>query len=143
MDLLARVDHHITRLSIFLLAAALVLGVTNCAPIQHTLSIQSTLGGSVAVPGEGDFLYGTGKVVELEAEAEKGYRFVRWTGDVEMIADVNAASTTITMDSDYTVSPNFAKVPAQSPNWAVVGAIGGVVLVVGLLVFYLLRRRRA
>mgnify|MGYP005805498233 CR=1 FL=1 len=29
---------------------------------------------------------------------DAGYRFVRWTGDVDTIADVNASSTTITMN---------------------------------------------
>ena len=106
----SRVDHHITRLGILLLAAALVLGVTNCAPIQHTLSVRSTLGGSVAVPGEGDYFYGTGEVVELEAEAEQGYRFVNWTGDMDTIADVEAASTTITMNGDYEITANFEEV---------------------------------
>ncbi len=103
----SRVDYHITRLGIFLLVAALVLGVTNCAPIQHTLSVRSTLGGSVAVPGEGEFFYRTGKVVELVAEAEEGYRFVNWTGEVDTVGNVDAASTTIRVEGDYTVTANF------------------------------------
>jgi len=104
----SRVYHHMTRLGILLLAAALILAVTNCAPIQqHTLNVRSTLGGSVAVPGEGDYFYGTGEVVELVAEAERGYRFVDWTGDVDTIVDVEAASTTITMNGDYSITANF------------------------------------
>ena len=110
---------------------------------EYELVISEAAGGSATKMGEGTVSYAEGAVVELVAEAEEGYRFVRWTGDVDTIADVNAASTTITMDDDYTVRPNFAKVQAQPHNWAPVGAIGGVVLVVGLLVFHLLRRRRA
>ena len=127
----SRVDHHITRLGIFLLAAALVLGVTNCAPIQHTLSVRSTLGGSVAVPGEGDYFYGTGEVVELEAEAEQGYRFVNWTGDMDTIADVEAASTTITMNGDYVIIANFE----EAHELTVSSTEGGLVTTPGEGVF--------
>ena len=40
-------------------------------------------------------------------EADEGYRFVNWTGDVGTIANVNAASTTITMNGDYSITANF------------------------------------
>jgi len=41
--------------------------------------------------------------------AVKGYLFVEWTGDVGTIADVNAAITTITINSDYSITTNFVK----------------------------------
>ncbi|GAH05024.1 unnamed protein product, partial [marine sediment metagenome] len=50
------------------------------------------------------------EVVDLLAEAEEGYRFGEWTGDVGTIADVYAASTTITMNGDYSVTANFVAV---------------------------------
>ena len=74
------------------------------------LTITSTTGGSVTLPMEGTFPYDTydeGTVVDLVAEPQECYQFVNWTGDVNTIADVNAASTTITMDDDYTVTANF------------------------------------
>jgi len=77
----------------------------------YDLSISSTEGGSVTEPGEGVFTYDEGTVVDLVAVAEEGYRFVEWTGDVGTIADVNAATTTITMNGDYSITANFEEVP--------------------------------
>jgi len=50
--------------------------------VQYDLSINSTEGGSVTMPGEGMFNYTAGTVVALEATPDAGYRFVEWTGDV-------------------------------------------------------------
>jgi hypothetical protein len=69
--------------------------------------MSSTAGGSVTAPGEGTFTYIEGTVVNLVAEAEEGYRFVNWTGDVEEVADVQAATTTITMQDNYAITANF------------------------------------
>jgi preprotein translocase subunit YajC len=76
----------------------------------YDLSISSTEGGSVTTPGEGVFTYDEGEVIDLLAEAEEDYLFVEWTGDVGTIADVYAASTTITMNGDYTITANFEPV---------------------------------
>jgi hypothetical protein len=76
-------------------------------PSQRVLTISSTAGGSVTTPGEGTFIYDEGTVVDLVAEAEEGYLFVNWTGDVDTIADVNAAQTTITMEDSYSIAANF------------------------------------
>jgi uncharacterized repeat protein (TIGR02543 family) len=46
-------------------------------------------------------------VVSLVAIPDAGYRFVNWTGDVGTITNVNAASTTITMNGDYSITANF------------------------------------
>ncbi len=73
----------------------------------YTLTITSTDGGSVTVPGEADFPYAEGTVVPLLAEAETGYVLVNWTGDVGNIADVEAADTTITMWGDYSITAVF------------------------------------
>jgi hypothetical protein len=77
----------------------------------YDLTISSTEGGSVIEPGEGVFTYDEGTVVDLVAEAEEGYRFVEWTGDVGTVADVHAATTTITMNGDYSITANFEEVP--------------------------------
>jgi hypothetical protein len=74
----------------------------------HDLTISSTEGGSVTTPGEGTYTYDEGTVVNLVAEADKRYRFENWTGDVNTIADINAASTTITMNGYYSIAANFA-----------------------------------
>ena len=49
------------------------------------------------------------------AESE-GYRFVEWTGDVGTIADVYAATTTITMNGDYSITANFVRRYMTSPS---------------------------
>jgi len=79
-------------------------------PVPRDLTTSSTAGGSVTEPGEGVFTYDEGTVVDLVAEAQEGYRFVEWTGDVEEIVDVYAASTTITMNGDYSITANFVAV---------------------------------
>ena len=77
----------------------------------YELSISSTEGVSVIEPGEGVFSYDEGTVVDLVAEAEEEYRFVEWTGDVGTIADVYAAETTITINSNYSITANFERIP--------------------------------
>jgi hypothetical protein len=77
---------------------------------QYDLTISSTEGGSVTTPGEGVFTYDEGTVVDLVATPDAGYRFVEWTGDVGTIADVHAATTTITMNGDYAITANFVAI---------------------------------
>jgi len=73
----------------------------------YDLTTSSTGRGDVTTPGEGTFTYDEGTVVDLVATREGGYSFVNWTGDVGTIADVNAASTNITMNGDYSITANF------------------------------------
>jgi len=77
------------------------------SPTEYSLTISSTSGGSVTTPGEGTFTYDEGTVVDLVATPGAGYLFHEWTGDVGTIADVNAATTTITMNGDYSITANF------------------------------------
>lgn len=76
-------------------------------PVQYNLTISSTDGGSVTAPGEGTFTYDEATVINLIAEADVGYQFDNYTGDVDTIADVNASSTTITMNDNYSITANF------------------------------------
>jgi hypothetical protein len=69
----------------------------------------STEGGSVTTPGEGAFNYTADEVVDLVAVPDEGYLFGEWTGDVGTITDVNAATTTITMNGGYSITANFVK----------------------------------
>jgi len=78
---------------------------------EYDLTISSTAGGSVIVPREGTFTYVEGTEVNLVAEADEGYRFINWTGDVDTIADVEDATTTITMNGDYSITAHFEEVP--------------------------------
>jgi hypothetical protein len=74
---------------------------------QFNLTISSTVGGSVTIPGEDTFAYDKGTTVSLVAQAEDGYHFIEWTGAVGTIADVNATSTSITMNNNYVITANF------------------------------------
>jgi len=106
--------------------------------LQFDLTISRTAGGTVTAPGEGTFTYDQGTGVNLVAEAEEGYRFINWTGDVDAIADVDAASTTITMNDNYSITANFEEKP--SINWPLIAGIIGAVVVVGLVIFFVRRR---
>jgi hypothetical protein len=76
--------------------------------IIYHLNISSTSGGNVSVPGEGTFNYVAHSVNNISAVADPCYHFVNWTGNTSTIADVNASSTTITMNGSYTIQANFA-----------------------------------
>ena len=99
-------------------------------PGKVALTASSTAGGSVTTPGEGTFSYDEGTMVELVAEAEEGYRFVNWTGDVDTIANVDVAATTITMDGDYSIVANFVTTLVQY-DLTISSTYGGSVTVPG------------
>jgi hypothetical protein len=101
-----------------LLAVTLALGIglVGCAgdhlweTTEYTLTVYSTDGGST-VPGF-DLVCAEGTEVSIEATPEPGHRFVGWTGDVDTIADVSAARTTIIMNGNYSILANFHEIPA-------------------------------
>jgi Leucine-rich repeat (LRR) protein len=100
-------------------------------PVQYNLTTSSTSGGSVTTPGEGTFTYSAGAVVSLVATPGVGYRFVNWTGNVGAIANVNAASTTITMNGDYSITANFVR----RYNLTISSTAGGTVTTPGTSTF--------
>jgi len=107
--------------------------------VEYDLTISSTAGGTVMEPGEGTFTYNEGTVVDLSIAVEESARFVNWTGDVDTVADVNAHTTSITMDDDYSITANFK----ERTNWLKIGVVIVVaVLVVGLASFFFIRRRK-
>jgi len=97
----------------------------------YDLTISSTTGGSVSTPGEGTFTYDAGMAVNLVAGADAGYVFDEWTGDVGTIANVSSASTTITMNGDYTITANFAQSPTTEYDLVINSTEGGVVTTPG------------
>ena len=86
---------------------SIVANFEKIPPGKVTLTVSSTDGGSVTAPGEATFAYDEGTVVNLEAEPEEGYSFVKWIGDVDGMADVTAVSTTITMNDNYSITATF------------------------------------
>ncbi|MEE8620393.1 MAG: CAP domain-containing protein [Dehalococcoidia bacterium] len=101
----------------FLIVLALIAAMAGCVSISPsggsigeycTLSITSTAGGSVTTPGEGTFACAEGEVVNLLAEPEEGYQFTSWSGCVGTIANLTAASTTITASASYSIRADFS-----------------------------------
>ena len=109
-------------LSLLLVAVlALSIGLISCGGEvvpAYSLTISSTQGGSVTTPGQGtgSFTYNEGEVVNLVAVADEGYVFAEWTGDVDSIANVNDATTTIDMDGDYIITANFNELEEEEPE---------------------------
>jgi hypothetical protein len=93
----------------FLVVVAFIVGLVGCTPsaVQYGLTISSTEGGEITTPGEGTFSYEEGTVVPLLVFPYTDYHFVNWTGDVDTIPDINAASTIITMNGNYRIIANF------------------------------------
>jgi hypothetical protein len=79
-------------------------------PVQYGLIVFAGTGGSVTSPGVGIFAYDAGTVVNLVATPANGYRFVRWSGSVDTVGNVYAASTTITMNRDYSITASFVAI---------------------------------
>jgi len=108
-----KVKNRIVSISLAVMLA-LSVGLVGCGGedvpeiTEYDLIISSTAGGSVTEPGEpGPYVYDEGEVVNLAAEAEEGYRFVEWTGNVSTIPNTNAASTTITINGNYEIIADF------------------------------------
>ena len=80
-------------------------------PVQYNLSIASTTGGSVTIPGEGVFPYYAGAQVQLLAESEAGYQFIGWTAQAGNFSDETGKETTFTMPAQaVTVTASFEEV---------------------------------
>jgi len=122
----------VARVGIFVITVALIAGMVGCAPaVQYNLTISSTTGGSATTPGEGTSTYDADMVVDLVAEAEDGYQFVNWIGDVCTIADVNDATTIIIMQGDYSITANFDETPLFKYDLTIVSTAGGSVTTPG------------
>jgi hypothetical protein len=72
------------------------------------LVVISSVGGLVEEPGQGVYSYRAGTVVELTAEANAGWKFDRWTGNV---VDPFSSTTTIAVNDSEVVTANFVAVP--------------------------------
>jgi hypothetical protein len=101
--------------SIVTIAAVLTLsvGIIGCGyeaipEGQYTLAISSSRCGYVSSPGEGVFVYDRGTVVELVANHVGNSPFVKWTGDVSTVSDVEDANTSITMNDNYAIKATFS-----------------------------------
>ncbi len=80
----------------------------NFAVNTYTLTTTAGTGGTVTAPATSPTAHDSGAVVTITAAPSPGYHFVNWTGDVGTVADVNAVSTTLTMNGSYAITANFA-----------------------------------
>jgi hypothetical protein len=71
---------------------------------EYKLAVEATSGSVTLSPDQTTYTYGT--VVALTATPDAGCRFVEWTGPV---ADRTAASTTLTVTGDTTVTARFLR----------------------------------
>jgi len=123
------------------IAIVAVIAITN--PGQPTPPGQTyALTTHTSPPGAGSVSpsggeYESGVQVTLTASAVSGYQFVNWTGNVSTIADVEDATTTITMNDPYSVTANFAPETLEIRDWydldAVRDNLGGSYLLVNNL----------
>jgi uncharacterized protein YegL len=105
--------------------------VANFAINRCNLSTSSTSGGNVTTPGEGVFTYNASQVVDLIATPDSGYHFVNWTGDTSAIANKNLATTSITMNGNYSIVANFKVIPVVTYNLSISSTSGGNVTTPG------------
>ena len=125
-----RRHHCVARVSMFLTIAALIIAMVGCVQsvASYDLTIASSAGGVVTIPGEGISTYGEGTAVDLVATPDPGYRFVNWTGGVSTIDDTDNAATTIVMNSTYFIIANFVR---QQYDLTAIGTAGGSIRMPG------------
>ena len=87
----------------------------------RSLTISSTEGGQVGIPGEDIYHYTPGTIVNLEANAQDEYHFMHWSGsavDADRVDDPNSAKTTVVVDAHYTLLANFLRTRIYVDNRA-------------------------
>jgi uncharacterized repeat protein (TIGR02543 family) len=97
----------------------------------YELTMQvSPEGGGTTTPSVGVHTYQENTIVPISASAAANYTFSNWTGDV---ANPTSVSTTVTMDSDKTLTANFSPikrlltvVPLGSGNGVVTSVPSGI-----------------
>ncbi len=102
--------------------------------VKRQLTITHTTGGSVPRPGTGVNIFDDDQVVAIVAKPDVAYDFVKWTGtavDAGKVADPTAASTTVTMDSNYNLCAHFAKADPSKVSVQVLAPNGGESLASG------------
>ncbi|MDD4322992.1 MAG: CARDB domain-containing protein [Dehalococcoidales bacterium] len=86
-------------------------------PVQHTLTM-ATVGQGSTSPSVGNHTYNEGQTVSISANPSNGWRFDHWEGDA---ANPNSASTSVTINSDKTVTAVFVQIPTYTLSIAING----------------------
>ncbi len=108
----------------------------NFSQIMHTLTMQVSGSGS-SIPTVGVHSYAKGSVVDITATPDIDWQFEGWVGDV---ADLDLATTVVTINSDKTVTANFSQ---SKPDWWLVGGTPIGLIIIGVIIWLAVRRRTA
>lgn len=129
---------YMATIGVVLATLVIAAGFVSCpsVPSEYALSILGSDGGKVTTPGEGTFTYPSGAVVVLVATPDAGHRFVGWSGDVDTIPDVTAATTTVTMGRHRVITAAFESVQysltvSSTAGGSVTAIIDGVETLIG------------
>jgi hypothetical protein len=92
--------------------------------VYYTLTL-AVNGNGLTSPSAGRHTYAAGTVVSITAIPAGGYRFVNWAASVGTVANVIAASTSVTMNADSSIVANFEEGVVTFPNPDAGAAIRG------------------
>jgi len=109
--------------------------IANFSEQSFVLTVEIDGAGSVT-PSVGSHQYSENSVVDITAIPDDGYRFDSWTGEVD---DMNAASTSITINSNTTIRAIFSK--KSISVGMLVGIILGSIIIIGVIIWAVIRRR--
>jgi hypothetical protein len=94
-------------------------------PVAYYTLTLAVSGNGSTIPSVGQHTYAAGTVVSITAAPAAGYRFVYWTGDLNSIGNIIAATSTVTMDADCSIVANFQEGVATFPDPDAGAAIRG------------------
>jgi len=109
--------------------------VANFSRITYALTIEVNGSGSIT-PSDNRHDYESGTVVEITAIPDSGWQFDGWNGNVD---DRTLATTTVTMDSEKTITVNFSR---NTLAWWIIAAIAAGATIAIVLPLLARSRRR-
>ncbi len=112
----------------------LMANFSSTSVTTYTLNVSSGPGGSVNSPGEGAFTYAAGTSVSVVAAPQNGYTFTGWSGTAVTagrVANPGAASTTVTLDGNYTLVASFSSTSVTTYTLSISSTAGGQVTTPG------------
>jgi len=117
--------------------------VADFSQIMHTLTIEVNGSGSTT-PAVGKYSYPKGTNVNITATPDDGWQFHGWTGDT---IEMESTITSLPIDSDIIVIANFsvneANPSAVKPIWWLIGCITAGVIIIGIVIRFVRKRRVA
>jgi hypothetical protein len=121
----SRKDRPLAKVCVFLITAALIVGMAGCGPTtRYNLTMAVAGGNGTATDLTNASPYAAGTEVSIKAVAAAGYYFAHWTAPAGTFANANASQTTFTMPAqNVTVTANFAIIGTPVRNWYDLDAI--------------------